>query len=154
MWETWVQSQGWEGPLVKGMATHSSILAWRISWMEEPGGLQYMGLLRLGYDGDLSLPLGLALGSPIFPSGCEGKLGVALESLQGLPRPLGLCLSLLLALGAPHGRRGGRRPDSASPGLAWVALSENLWIRVGGCGGVGRTGPPCQGMFVSAAGTE
>ena len=35
------------------------------------------------YDGDLSLPLGLALGSPIFPSGCEGKLGVALESLQG-----------------------------------------------------------------------
>ena len=36
-----------------------------------------------GYDGDLSLPLGLALGSPIFPSGCEGKLGVALESLQG-----------------------------------------------------------------------
>ena len=39
------------------------------------------------YDGDLSLPLGLALGSPIFPSGCEGKLGVALESLQG-PRIL------------------------------------------------------------------
>ena len=36
-----------------------------------------------GYDGDLSLPLGLALGSPIFPSGCEGKLGVALESPQG-----------------------------------------------------------------------
>ena len=35
------------------------------------------------YDGDLSLPLGLALGSPIFPSRCEGKLGVALESLQG-----------------------------------------------------------------------
>ena len=40
------------------------------------------------YDGDLSLPLGLALGSPIFPSGCEGKLGVALESLQGsFPSP-------------------------------------------------------------------
>ena len=35
------------------------------------------------YDVDLSLPLGLALGSPVFPSGCEGKLGVALESLQG-----------------------------------------------------------------------
>ena len=35
------------------------------------------------YDGDLRRPLGLALGSPIFPSGCEGKLGVALESLQG-----------------------------------------------------------------------
>ena len=41
-------------------------------------------LRELLSDGDLSLPLGLALGRPIFPSGCEGKLGVALESLQGL----------------------------------------------------------------------
>ena len=39
--------------------------------------------LYSSYDGDLSLPVGLALGRPIFPSGCEGKLGVALESLQG-----------------------------------------------------------------------
>ena len=43
MWETWVQSLGWEDPLEKGMATHSSILAWRIPWTEEPGGLQSMG---------------------------------------------------------------------------------------------------------------
>ena len=40
--ETWVQSLGWEDPLEKGMATHSSILAWRIPWTEEPGGLQSM----------------------------------------------------------------------------------------------------------------
>ena len=40
--------------------------------------------MDLSLSRDLSLPLGLALGSPIFPSGCEGKLGVALESLQGL----------------------------------------------------------------------
>ena len=39
MWETWVQSLGQEDPLEKGMATHSSILAWRILWTEEPGGL-------------------------------------------------------------------------------------------------------------------
>ena len=39
MWETWVQSLGWEDPLEEGMATHSSILAWRIPWTEEPGGL-------------------------------------------------------------------------------------------------------------------
>ena len=38
--ETWVQSLGWEDPLEKEMATHSSLLAWRIPWMEEPGGLQ------------------------------------------------------------------------------------------------------------------
>ena len=39
MWETWVQSLGWEDPLEKGMATHSSVLAWRIPQTEEPGGL-------------------------------------------------------------------------------------------------------------------
>ena len=41
--ETWVQSLGREDPLEKGMATYSSILAWRIAWTEEPGGLQSMG---------------------------------------------------------------------------------------------------------------
>ena len=45
--ETWVQSLGWEDPLEKGMATHSRILAWRIPWTEEPGGLQSMGLQRV-----------------------------------------------------------------------------------------------------------
>ena len=45
--ETRVQSLGWEDPLEKEMATHSSILAWRISWTEEPGGLQFMGLQEL-----------------------------------------------------------------------------------------------------------
>ena len=44
MQETPVRSLGWEDPLEKGMATHSSILAWRIPWTEEPGGLQSMGL--------------------------------------------------------------------------------------------------------------
>ena len=42
--ETWVQSLGWEDSLEKEIATHSSILAWKISWTEEPGGLQSMGL--------------------------------------------------------------------------------------------------------------
>ena len=43
MWETWVRFLGWEDPLEKEMATHSSILAWRIPWTEEPGGLQSTG---------------------------------------------------------------------------------------------------------------
>ena len=47
MQETWVQSLGWEDPLEKGMATHSSILAWRIPWTEEPGGPQSMGSQEL-----------------------------------------------------------------------------------------------------------
>ena len=45
--EIQVQSLGWEDPLEKGMATHSSILAWRIPWTEEPGGLQSMGSQRV-----------------------------------------------------------------------------------------------------------
>ena len=50
MWETWVQSLGWEDPLEEGMAICSNILAWRIPWTEEPGGLQIMGSQRLGQD--------------------------------------------------------------------------------------------------------
>ena len=48
--ETQVQSLGWEDPVEKEMATHSSILAWKISWTEEPGGLQSMGSQRVGHD--------------------------------------------------------------------------------------------------------
>ena len=44
VWETWVRSLGWEDPLQKGMVTHSSILAWRIPWTEEPGRLQARGV--------------------------------------------------------------------------------------------------------------
>ena len=44
-----VQSLGWEAPLENGMAAHSSVLAWRIPWMEEPGRLQSMGLQRVGH---------------------------------------------------------------------------------------------------------
>jgi len=50
MWETWVRSLGQEDHLEKEMATHSSILAWRIPWMEEPGGLQSMGSQKVGHD--------------------------------------------------------------------------------------------------------
>ena len=46
----WVQSLGWEDPLEKGMATPSSILAWRILWTEKPGELQPMGFQRVGLD--------------------------------------------------------------------------------------------------------
>ena len=49
MQETWVLSLGWKDPLEKGVATHSSILGWKIPWTEEPGGLQSMKLKRIGY---------------------------------------------------------------------------------------------------------
>ena len=56
MWEPWVQSLSWEDLLEKEMATHSNILAWRIAWTEKPGGLQSMGLQRVGHDTPVLLP--------------------------------------------------------------------------------------------------
>ena len=50
MWEVWVQSLGYKASLEKEMTTYSSILAWRIPWTEESGGLQSMELQRVGYD--------------------------------------------------------------------------------------------------------
>ena len=50
MQETWIRSPGWEDPLEKEMATHSSTLAWKIPWTEEPGGLQSMGSQRVRRD--------------------------------------------------------------------------------------------------------
>ena len=50
MQDTWVLSLGQEDPLEKGMATQSSILAWRIPWTEKPGGLQFTGSQRVGHD--------------------------------------------------------------------------------------------------------
>ena len=50
MQNTWVQSLGQEDPLEEGKVTHSSILAWRIPWIEEPSGLQYMALRRVRHD--------------------------------------------------------------------------------------------------------
>ena len=50
MQESQIRSMGQEDPLEKGMATHSSILAWRILWTEEPGRLQSIGLKRVGHD--------------------------------------------------------------------------------------------------------
>ena len=50
MQETWVQSLGWDNPLEKEMATHSSTLAWRIPWTDERGRLQSMGSQRVGHD--------------------------------------------------------------------------------------------------------
>ena len=49
MRDSWVLSLGWEEPLEKGTATHSNILAWRIPRSEEPGGLQSMGMQRVGH---------------------------------------------------------------------------------------------------------
>ena len=50
MWEAWVRALGWEDPLEKEMAIHSSTIAWKIPWTEEPGRLQSMGSQRVRHD--------------------------------------------------------------------------------------------------------
>ena len=60
VWETWVPSLGWEDPLEKEIATHPSILAWRIPWMEEPGRLQSTASQRVWHDWATSFSLSLS----------------------------------------------------------------------------------------------
>ena len=73
MWETWAQSLGQEDPLEKEMATHPSILAWRVPWTEEPGGLQSMDPQRIGHDWATSLHLATKITSHVDILG-EGSL--------------------------------------------------------------------------------
>ena len=56
-----VRSLGWEDPLEKEMATHSSTLAWKIPWTEEPGRLQSMGSQRVGHDGETAFSISISL---------------------------------------------------------------------------------------------
>ena len=72
MRETWVRSLGWEDPLEKEMATHSSSLAWRIPWTEEPGGLQSTRGKELDTTERLHF-LSLSLWNADFPGGTSGK---------------------------------------------------------------------------------
>ena len=83
MWVTWVQSLDWEDPLKKGTATCSGILAWKIPWTEEPGGLQSMGSQRVRHDW-ATFPFHFSVssietdGSPTVvtvPAGTRGLLG-------------------------------------------------------------------------------
>ena len=78
MQENWVRSLGQEDPLEKEMAIHSSTLAWRIPWMEEPGGLQYMGSQRVGHEVHGILTQGSNLGLPhcrqmLYPLSHQGS---------------------------------------------------------------------------------
>ena len=90
MQETWVRSLGQEDPLEKEMATHSSILAWEILWTEEPGGLQSMGLQRVGHN----------LATKPQPPGCghPGLTSTVSLDCAGSPLSSGERLLILLPL--------------------------------------------------------
>ena len=75
--ETQVQSLGWEDPLEKEMALCSSMLAWRIPWTDEPGGLQSMGLQRVRDDSSEQLTISLSLPNP------HSRAAASLQSSDG-----------------------------------------------------------------------
>ena len=90
MQKTWVRSLGQEDPLEKEMATHSSTLAWKIPWMEEPDRLQSMGSQRVGHDWTTSLSFyssfwrGKLQPAPVFlPGESHGRRGLVDYSLWG-----------------------------------------------------------------------
>ena len=68
MQETWVQFLGWEDPLEKEVAAHSSTLAWKTPWSEEPGWLLSMGSQRVGHDWTTPLTTSFIVFSPLIPS--------------------------------------------------------------------------------------
>ena len=80
MRETWVQSLGLEDPLEEKKATHSSTLAWKSPWMEEPSGLQSMGSQRVGHDWATSLCSLCVRGLPL--NGLKNVLNVVLKSIS------------------------------------------------------------------------
>ena len=79
MRETWVRSLSWEDPLEKGMATHSSILAWRIPWTEEPGGLQPMSTQKAGHNPATFTFFFLRMNKVYF----QGKFGLGIQNEAG-----------------------------------------------------------------------
>ena len=152
MQETQVRSLGGEDPLQKGMATHSTILSWRIPWTEEPGGLQFMGSQRFRHNWVTKQQLLWVLGSGFFvhttpPLQEHLPLLILLRSAPGLgpvmPTP-GLRISAVTCRHTPghHQERGakcGARHPLCLPETRWQmsgvclavrALKHNVWIHM------------------------
>ena len=91
MQETWVWSLGWEDPLEKEMATHSRILAWRIPWTEEPGGLQSMRSQRVGHDW-VTDTTGWQTRTAVLTRWCITRVSAGTVRLSSLPPVVSLCV--------------------------------------------------------------
>ena len=117
MWETWVWSLGQEDPLETGMETHSSILAWRVPWTEEPGGLYSMGLQRVRHDWATNTQTQFAFSLPH----CKGYLGNVVFRLP--------------ASGVQEGGLGGTAGWKwPSPTLvSFISMSEICWTHQHDC---------------------
>ena len=128
-----VRSRGWEDLLEKGMATHSSILSWRIPWTEEPGGAQSIGMQRVGLDWTPPLPTLLIIS-------CNSPRIAILKPfcLQDLPSSFRMALCLPIKMCKNVGKKSVRHTLSSSfkkeslvssGGLDYVAQLVTVWKR-------------------------
>ena len=135
MQETWVQFLGWEDPPEKEMAAHSSILAWGVPWTKEPGGLQSMGLQRVGYSwatNNLTFNLSLVIWEHFF----QELLSVMAwgPCPQQTNKPFGDAMGgwVLWVMQNPKElpQEGHRRGDVRSGQMSgdWVASDGKLWL--------------------------
>ena len=140
MWETGVRALGWEYPLEKEMAIHSSTIAWKIPWTEEPGRLQSMGSQRVGRNWAISLhftslhPFVGKWRGKVAAAGGSGGGPVTWESWSDFVLVSWSCQSL-------------NHPDglSYSPGQepSWVSLGWNLGLAGGCVSPTGSSGGEC-----------
>ena len=105
--EILVHSLAWEDPLEKGIATHSCILAWRIPWTEEPGGLQFMGSERIGHDWATSTFTSIT--EPAIASGQTVLFNLMIHCQRG-------CMKLYISA---ESRVWGRRINRLSPAILY-----------------------------------
>ena len=124
MQETWVWSLGWKDPLEEGMATHSSILAWRIPWTEEPGGLQSKGSQRVGHDWATQRST-----APL--SSYNKRVPLHFSGLQAVPCCIVTWLGLVVQTSGkpwfPLGIGTMQIPRSACAQQAWNLMEEVAW---------------------------
>ena len=127
MQETWVQYLGQEDPLKEGMATHFSILAWRISWTEDPGRLQSMGLQRVRHDlvTNQKHTLCIFLVNITFMGCVDQKFGWSAG---------GMCMACLCSRmsGVEAGRLDAWRLGSFICKILLSAFSQGCWLSPGG----------------------
>ena len=139
MWETRGLSLGQEDPLEKEMATHSSTLAWKIPWMKEPGGLQFMGSQRIRHNKRLTLSLSsapfmaitAAVLTLIKPSGDEVERPGASQEPMPLPQLPQKSPALRHGL-LPLKQTQGRRPTSVTQSRPRTTSFPKGWLHLHG----------------------
>ena len=127
MWETWARPLGWEDPLEKEMATHSSIFAWRIPWTEEPGRLQSMESQKVGHDWTAKHSTAINTGNHAHHHQLLGKCTSKLQDTTLMPTRM----TMIKKVGNYRWWRGcGKVRNLCTTGgyVRWCRCLENIFV--------------------------